>query len=182
MPTARIANIATDGARVTVSYQPGISKIHLFNEEEITHCLNTIIDDEGYAQQNIYAIFTDLEGMMIGWRHMNRGTASHCLLDIKTIIAIAAQLNACGVYLGHTMPHASAIECSPLLSTNMRYVRHAFTVCDIVLHDYFLLTYSAAGSFMYKSHLHPADEDHYPTPAMHLNELGHVRGNCMVLG
>jgi len=97
-------------------------------------------------QEQFYVVFLNQNMEVIGWRNLNTGTGTECLVDVKLLSAIALQCLCCNVILAHNHPSGN-LRPSKADETLTWRIASVLKLFDIKILDHIILTIDGYYSF-----------------------------------
>jgi len=120
---------------------------------EVAKLAEILLNHHDYAVHNLYAYYTNSAGGLVAIKHLAMGSSSGVLADVRTIVAIGAQLNACGVSLVHSMPYTEWPAINEAGQRSLAHLQEALHICQFRLHCYLTVSRCMLNQFYYNNEL-----------------------------
>lgn len=123
-----------------VRYKPKKTGFKIQTSKDAAKILNVIWDDGTmFMQEMVYALFLNKSNEVIGWKRINSGALSNCIVYIKLIASIAVKTMSDKVVIAHNHPSGNLIPSDQdLFVTNE--LMAALDLVDVSLLDHIIVS------------------------------------------
>jgi len=124
-----------------------VKNIRIKNAEEVYEFLKEIWDNDLMnIQEQFAAIYFNQRNNVIGYRVINTGSSTSCIVDIKLLVCLALHSMATGVIIAHNHPSGN-LTPSKQDETITAKIKDALKLIDVKLMDHVIVSDTEFFSF-----------------------------------